>query len=910
MAMKKYKDTLILPKTNFPIKSSPASEETRINEWYCENLFDKRICMHNALRPVKFVLHDGPPYANGHLHHGHILNKVLKDIVIKSKFMAGCGVEFVPGWDTHGLPIEVEVDKKLGHKKHELSKLEFRKLCREYAAEYVDIQRKEFERLGVLGSWDDSYMTMTNHYEAQTVRELANFARAGLLYKGIKPVYWCPTHRTALAEAEIDYKEDHVSTSVYALLKVKDKPSRYLVIWTTTPWTLEANVAVAVSADAQYIIHDMGGAQFIFAKQLANNVMVAVNMVFNDKDTVLTCKGSDLQGMQYELPFGNGTGVVVVSDHVNMESGTGCVHIAPAHGEDDFIVGKKYGLPIVSAIGDDGKTKAGLNIEASNKYVIDSLTERKMLLYTQDVTHKYPYSARSHRPVIVKTADQWFISVDKPFNGGPSLRDRALAAIKEVKWIPGYGYNRIKGMLETRPDWCLSRQRTWGVPIPVFYDSNGPVIDPEVMDTVADVYEREGADAWYEMDSDQLSHGKLPAGLRKEMDILDVWFDSGVSNAAVMGGKQVDLYLEGSDQHRGWFQSTLLAALGSRELVPYKAVLTHGFVVDEHGEKLAKSKKNYVDPFAIIKQEGAEVLRLWVASSAFTEDIRVSKTILDGVKQTYHKIRNTTRYLLATLSDFEPYTNMVRPEDLKGLDKYMVLLAQQLEGRVKKAYEDYDYCAVVKDVEHFCNIDLSSFYFDVVKDILYCDRENSNRRRSVQTAMYRIARILIHVMSPILCFSMDEAWGYLPKLNKDMDRVHLPSYDLPYLSVDDFYDNLLVDKYNMLRTLRRAVNIKLEEIRNNKEIGAPYEAEVGITAPAEYWQCTKNMEEVRQILMVSKVTIVTGETLTVEARHASGPQCQRCWSFVGDVGTHEPNDVCERCAEALRHVNGQKDSKD
>ena len=603
--MKKYKDTLNLPKTDYPIKLNPKREVELVEEW--KELYSD--IQKSRANSTEFVLHDGPPYANGHLHHGHILNKVLKDIVVKYNNLIGRRAEFKPGWDCHGLPIEVQVDKKLGPKRHQMSKEELQAEYRKYAADFVDVQREEFRRLGVIADWDNPYLTMDDTYEKQTVVELEKFAKAGLLYKDLKPVFWCPNHRTALANSDIEYKDDHVSTAVFVLFPMTGLSyPAHIAVWTTTPWTLYVNKAAAVKEDAMYSRIKIDGKEVWVAADLVEKLAEKLN--WGDYQETKRISGKAMALGKYINPLSSAVCPIVVSDHVTTESGTGFVHIAPAHGEDDFRVGKKHELDVDSAIGDNGRDIKGRKVQELSRYVIDRYTDQGLLLLSEPYKHSYPYSSRSHKPVIMKATEQWFINVDKPYNDGPTLRERALQAVEEVKWLPEHGKNRIKGMLENRPDWCISRQRSWGVPI--------------------------------------------TADGKQEQDILDVWFDSGVSNAAVMGSKTVDLYLEGSDQHRGWFQSTLLASLGANEIVPYKAVLTHGFVVDDKGEKLSKSKKNYVDPFKYIKSKGAEFLRLWVASSEFRDDIRVSQHILDGVEQTHHRIRNTVRFMLSNLYDYQP----------------------------------------------------------------------------------------------------------------------------------------------------------------------------------------------------------------------------------------------------------------
>ena len=884
--MRLYKHTLNLPQTDLPIKLKPQIEVDLVKKWDEDKLYYKIIESRDTC--PSFTLHDGPPYANGHLHHGHILNKVLKDIVVKSKTMLGYRAEFRPGWDCHGLPIETAVDKKLGPKRHEMSKLDLRQVYREYADEFVDIQREEFKRLGVLASWDNPYKTMDSDYEAQTLRELAKFARADLLYRDLKPVFWCPTHRTALANSDIEYKNDHVSKSVFVLFPLVDKIDEYIAVWTTTPWTLLANEAVAVNARISYAPFRMGDRKVWVAADLIDNMPVS------GVQTERTSPGTALTREKYHHPLSpNKVCPVVLSDHVTAESGTGFVHIAPAHGEDDFRVGYKYGLPIESAINHNGKSKYGLNVSDTTDRVIAVLGNH--ILGIQSITHSYPYSTRSHKPVITKATDQWFIDIDKPYNDGPTLRERALLALDEVNWLPEHGYKRIKGMLENRPDWCISRQRTWGVPIVAFHCTKCDThsFGPNHMELYAKyIVEKGKLDESFDSPLSDFPCEKCGADVTLETDILDVWFDSGVSNAVVMGGEQADLYLEGSDQHRGWFQSSLLAALGANESIPFKTVLTHGFVVDENGEKLSKSKNNYKDPFKLIDQYGSEVLRLWVANSEYRNDIKFSEESLKGIRQTHHKIRNTVRFLLSNLYDFD-MSNKVK--QLTELDRYMLMLSNSMVKIAVEAYKNYEFHKVVKVVEDFCNLDLSSFYFEVVRDNLYCDEPDSHTRRSSQMLMYMIARQIIQVMAPIMCFTTEEIWQKMPVVS---GSVHMSKFIFSNKKVDD----RLIKKYNELRKLRREIYIELERARNEKLIGPFYEADVYLTTQLDRLYGASK-EELARLLSVSRVFFTESDDHNIKVLPAWGMQCQRCWSYFDGLNV----DTCDRCHMALNYFN--KESK-
>jgi len=878
--MKKYKDTLNLPKTDFPIKAKPQREVELVKQWKDEGLYEQ--VQANRSQSSRFTLHDGPPYANGHIHHGHILNKVLKDIVVKHANLVGRKAEFVPGWDCHGLPIEQEVDKKLGPKRHEMSKLELRNAYREYAAKFVDIQREEFRRLGVLADWENPYKTMDYQYEADTLRELAKFVSAGLLYRDYKPVFWCPTHLTALAQNDIEYKEDHVSSAAFVLFPMEfGQPNEFLAVWTTTPWTLSVNKAVAVNKDAWYVLISVGDKEIWIAEALAESLVNKFG--WKNYRVVNRHPGHSFTHEKYINPLTARICPIVVSDHVTTTSGTGFVHIAPAHGEDDFKVGQKHGLEVESAVGYNGKDAEGRNLEQLNEYVLGRYKELGWLLHAEPYTHSYPYSARSHKPVIVKATYQWFVNIDKPYNDGPSLRQRALSALDEVKWVPEHGYNRIKGMLESRPDWCISRQRTWGVPIPAWKCTQCDYANLNVdrIETLAVASEGSGADIWFATEA-LGTCPKCGTTLELEEDILDVWFDSGVSNAAVMGSKTTDIYLEGSDQHRGWFQSSLLAALGAREIVPYKSVLTHGFVVDEKGEKLSKSKKNYVDPFKFIDREGAEVLRLWVAASEYRTDIKISQQILDNVKQTQHKIRNTIRYMVANVADYPGHYD----RDLNDLDVYILMLWWKTYNECMKAYEEYNFHRVVRAVENFCVNDLSAFYLDVIKDSMYCDGTDSDIRRSHQGALYNIVTSMIQLMAPIMSFSMEDAWSAL----SESESVFLSSMSSRHF----WFDDTLVFRYNAMREWRHLANIQLEKLRDAKEIGSNLDANVTINVPLEFLEFAWDHRLLAKLFGVSNVEVKPGPSVVVEAHKAEGPQCQRCWAYIPLV-----TDACERCNEVL-----------
>ena len=934
-----YKDTLNLPKTQFEMRAGLAQKEPRLlADWAEQDLYGQ-IQKARAASPT-FVMHDGPPYANGHLHHGHILNKVLKDIVVKDRSMRGFSAGFVPGWDCHGLPIEVQVDKELGKTKAEMSRAEVREACRAYAEKFVAIQRDEFARLGVLARWQEPYLTMSFGYEAQTLRELGKFAAAGLLYKGLRPVNWCIHHQTALAEAEVEY-EDQTSPSIYVAFPLVKPPEELtrtdvdVVVWTTTPWTLPANLAVSLHPEFDYIAYPVAGRVRIVARPLVDSFLAAVKAPTFDESKVLgRFKGRELEGLTYAHPLNGRISPIILGEHVTLDAGTGCVHTAPGHGPEDFEVGRKYGLEILSPVDGRGFFTAeagafvGQNVFDANPKIIEALVAKGVLLNDprDTVSHRYANCWRCHRPIILRATEQWFVSLDKPFNGGPTLRARALAAVKEVQWIPAWGEDRIRGMLEARPDWCLSRQRTWGVPIAVAYceKCGTPVVDAVLMNRVAEVFEREGATAWFAHSVEELMGSIKCAkcghtGFRKEEDILDVWFDSGVSYAAVVEregfghpeGPAVDLYLEGSDQHRGWFHSSLLCCLATRGYPPYRTVMTHGFLVDGEGKKVSKSKGNFIDPFETIKKDGAELLRLWVASEDYHEDVRISQEILTRLADTYRKIRNTIRYLLGNVSDFDPNHDLVPVAHLTPLDRYALLVAKSSVDRMNAAYEAYEFYTVLQRVNELCTVDLSAFYLDVLKDRLYASGRASTLRRSAQTALYVIVRDLLRLMAPIFSFTAEEAWRLLPRLDGDPASVHLslhPGVREP-AAIAALWQALLperealVKRYDLGREVRRQVNMALEEARKSKKIGSSVEAAATVSGPDAVLGplSTLGERELADLFIVSRVWLKPGgEALQVVIDTAPGTKCARCWLYREEVGQDPQRPtLCKRCVEAL-----------
>ncbi|MGE5190724.1 MAG: isoleucine--tRNA ligase [Gemmatimonadota bacterium] len=923
-----YKGTLNLPTTDFPMRANLTQREPEIlARWEKAGLYRRMVAARRG--NGKFVLHDGPPYANGHIHIGHALNKILKDVIVKYRSMSGAWSEYVPGWDCHGLPIEHQVDKDLGRTKEAVSTAEKRRLCRAYAAKFIDIQREEFKRLGVLGDWENPYRTMTFDYEAGILREFGRFVERGAVYQGTKPVYWCVTCRTALAEAEVEYA-DHASPSIHVKFPLVDPPERihpslagkkvFLVIWTTTPWTIPSNLAVALHPDFPYVALEAGGEVYVVAEGLADRFVEETGLAGARR--LATFGSAGLERLRCRHPFLDRDSIVVLADYVTLDAGTGCVHTAPGHGREDYETGLKYGLDIYAPLDDAGRFTAevpffaGMQVFDANPRVNEKLAEVGALLKEGRVSHAYPHCWRCKSPVIFRATKQWFISMDRT-----GLRDQALAAIRTVTWIPAWGRERIEGMIANRPDWCISRQRAWGVPIAVFQceGCGGHLLDRKLIDSVAGFFEREGADAWFDRDAAEL----LPPGtscpscggtaFRKETDILDVWFDSGVSYACVCEGKEnlgvpVDLYLEGSDQHRGWFHSSLLAAAGTRGAAPYRAVLTHGFVVDGKGEAMHKSRGNVVAPEQIIRKHGAEVLRLWVAAEDYRDDIRISPDILERLTESYRKIRNTIRFLLGNVGDFSPERDAVPYGRMEEMDRYALVLFHRLARKVRDAYESYEFHVIFHAVNNFCSVDLSSFYLNVLKDRLYCEGADAPARRSAQTAMFEICRGLLELVAPVLSFTAEEAWGHLPAFPGKPDSVFLSGMPEPKELPDA---DRIAAVWERILALRAEIAQPLEAARREKRIGSDQDALVTVSPGPFADLFASHGRQIRDVLVVSGV--VAGEVSEPDAyRSAAYPglaarvdkapwgRCARCWNHDPAVGTvASAPALCARCASAL-----------
>lgn len=935
-----YKATLNLPKTDFPMKANLPQREPEQLAWWEQQKLYELIQEAGKGRP-RYVLHDGPPYANGRIHIGHALNKVLKDIIVKSKTMAGFHAPYVPGWDCHGLPIEHQVMKELGDKKKDLDVSAIRKLCRDYAEKYVTIQREEFQRLGVLGEWHQPYRTMTPAYEAAIIREFGKFVERGGVYKGLKPVLWCTQDQTALAEAEVEY-ENHTSPSIYVKFPVVTSPavlsrtfpgipfpdgitSISVVIWTTTPWTLPANQAVCLHSDFDYAFVQVGSELLIVAEKLLESVAKACGI---ETYRVVGVKkgGAGFEGLETQRPLSTGLSPILLGDFVTLDQGTGCVHIAPGHGMEDYILVLNHNakaspgerLEILAPVDNGGrfteivKEFSGQHVFKANPKIVEYLQGNGRLLGHGSLNHSYPHCWRCKSPVIFRATEQWFVSMETN-----DLRREALAEIERVRWIPAYGRDRINGMIEKRPDWCLSRQRVWGVPIPGFtcVGCRKVLADPNIIEHIAGLIESKGTDVWFERSATEL----LPPGttcsgcggttFEKERDILDVWFESGVSYAAVLKPRKwwpADLYLEGSDQHRGWFHSALLAGVTTDRRAPYTAVLTHGFVVDGQGKKMSKSAGNVVAPQDIIKQSGAEILRLWVAAQDYREDLRISQEILNHLIEAYRKIRNTCRFLLSNLYDFSPAQHRVPYAQLPELDRWALMRLGDLIPRVRKGYEEFEFHTIVHALNNFCSVDLSAVYLDILKDRLYTFRKDAFERRSSQTVLYDILVAMTKLMAPVLSFTAEEVWRTLSDQMAGFataQSVHLAAFPEADPS---WKDTQLAARWERLLECRSVAQGVLEESRREKAIGSSLEAHVRIEADADYFKFLKPYEaDLSSLFIVSSVTLAQSaggpEPVRVTVTKSSAGKCERCWNYRDAVGKDAVHPtLCDRCLEAIR----------
>ncbi len=916
-----YKSTLNLPKTDFPMKGNlPAKEPGILKQWEDRDIYSK--IREKRRSSPKYILHDGPPYANGKIHIGHALNKTLKDIEIKYKTMRGFDVPYVPGWDCHGMPIEHQLFKELKKNKHEVDQVQFRKMAHDFAMKFVGIQKEEFKRLGIFGDWGRPYLTLDKQYEKEIVASFNKLAKDGLIHRRLKPVNWCAKCETALAEAEVEYT-NHVSPSIYVKFKVKPSASSLepsaLLVWTTTPWTLISNVAVAVHPDFTYLEFETGeGEIFIFAEDLLEAIQTKTGL----KGKVLKkVRGKDLEGIVTMHPFFDVESKIVLADYVSSEDGTGCVHIAPGHGQEDYQVGLKYGLPVIAPVNDKGlfvKAKEegrdipdnilGKRVFDANSQIIKILKDNKNLLFSEDVEHSYPHCWRCKEPLLFRATRQWFVLVDKK-----DLRFRTLKEIKNIKWVPAIGERRIYSMIELRPDWCISRQRYWGVPIPVIYCSScgREILDEKVMAKIEDIFGKEGSDSWFMRDASNFlppdfSCPKCGSGdFKKENDILDVWFESGASHQGVLKARDdltfpADLYLEGSDQHRGWFQTSLLIGMGVEGSTPYKRVLTHGFVVDGEGKKMSKSAGNVIAPQEIISKKGADVLRLWVSSSSYFDDIKISDEILQRTVEAYRKFRNTAKYILGNINGFDHEKSKCPVMEMMEIDRWALSKVNSLLKYVTDAYERYSYHEVTGSIYKFCIVDMSSFYLDILKDRLYIYGTKSPERRSAQTALYAILDILVRLMAPLLPFTSEEIWAHL----KADGSVHLADWPEP---AEDCVDKDLEKNWEKIKELREEVLKALEERRAEKVIGSPLEAKIKlyIKDDLEYNFLTKYAGQLHSVFIVSQVEIEKAAERKIEVLKAEGQKCSRCWNwskFVGSNNVHPT--LCKRCLDVV--IEGSK----
>ena len=912
-----YKDTLNLPRTDFPMKGNlPVKELGILADWQKQDIYKK--IREKRKKAPKYILHDGPPYANGNIHIGHALNKTLKDIVIKFKTMRGFDAPYVPGWDCHGMPIEHQLFKEMKKTKHNVAQIEFRKKAYEFAIKFVDIQKDEFKRLAIFGDWEKPYLTLDHQYEKEIVSSFHKLLKAGYVYRGLKPINWCVKCETALAEAEVEY-EDHSSPSIYVKFKVNisllDIQDLYFLVWTTTPWTLLSNVAVAVHPDLNYVAFKISsGETLIFAEDLLDVIEKKTGL---KGSVVKKLKGKELEGIIAKHPFLSRDSKLVLADFVSNEDGTGCVHIAPGHGHEDYGVGLKYNLPVIMPVDDKGRftkledcqmpeTVAGKTVFEANDEVIKILREKNALLLSEKTEHSYPHCWRCHEPLIFRATKQWFVGIDKN-----NLRLKTLKEIKKIKWVPDIGEKRISSMVGSRPDWCLSRQRFWGVPIPILYcsDCDTEIINEKLMKNIEALFEKEGSDSWFLKDALSL----MPKGaacpkckgkkFKKEMDILDVWFESGASHQGVLKirkdlGFPADLYLEGSDQHRGWFQSSLLIGMCVAEKAPFKNVLTHGFVVDGEGKKMSKSAGNVIAPQEIISKKGVDVLRLWVSASSYFDDVKISEEILQRTIESYRKFRNTAKFILGNIYDFNPEKNTVPIKKMLEIDKWALSRINSMLKEVTDAFERFRYHEATSIIYRFCIVDMSSFYLDILKDRLYTFGRDSNERRSAQTALFKILDVLVRLFAPLIPFTAEEIW----KSFNGKDSVHLS--DWPKLD-EKVIDNKLEDHWSYLRKLREKVLKAIEQMRILKVICSSLEAKIilYVKDDLEYNLLNQYLKDLPSLFIVSQVELKkVKETLTndIEVVKADGEKCSRCWNWSMFVGSDSSHPVlCKRCLDVV-----------
>ena len=918
-----YAKTLNLPKTSFKMKANLAQKEPlTLRDWKKAEIYEKSL---KEGAPF-FVLHDGPPYANGDIHIGHALNKILKDIILKYKRLRGYNAPYIPGWDTHGLPIEWKIMEELGEKAKNMTPLQIRQECKKYALKWVEKQKEGFKRLGILGNWDNPYITLRPEYEAEQLKVFKEIYENGYIYKGLKPVYWSPTTETALAEAEIEYK-DVTSHSIYVKFEgEKDLADKLgvdeasILIWTTTPWTLPANLGVFLHPEFDYGLYKTEKGNLVVAKDLAEDVFKTLDLSY---ELLKEFKGTELEYTHYQHPFLDRKGLVMNADYVTIDAGTGAVHTAPGHGADDYNYSLKYNIGILSPVDDKGHmTKEagkyeGMFYAKASKAIVEDLTESGHMLYHTTFVHSYPHDWRSKKPVIFRATEQWFISVDES-----DIRENALKALENVEFVPSWGKNRIGSMLETRPDWTISRQRVWGVPIPLFYNraTDEVIYEPEIMDRIIELVKKEGTDIWWKYEAKEIIGDELlekynlkDVDIRKERSIMDVWFDSGVSHRSVLVPRNLprpaDLYLEGSDQHRGWFQSSLLTSIASTKDAPYKRILTHGFTMDGQGRKMSKSLGNTILPKDITEKYGADILRLWVSSVDYREDVRISENILQQMSDAYRRIRNTARFLMGNLNNFDYANDKVDYKDMFEIDKWAMHKLEELKEKTTEYYDKYEFYSLFQEITYFCSMEMSSFYLDIVKDRLYCEGTTSIERRSAQTVLTEVLKVLVRIISPVLSFTADEIWERIPEALKEEESVHLSKW---IEANPEYLNEELAKKWDKIARLRREVNKKLEAERQTGLIGHSLDARVLLNIANDEYSFIKDYteNEVSDLFIVSQVKFVNDnlaeseiEGISISVEKASGEKCERCWKYDEEVGhDHNHSDVCPRCASVLEKM--------
>ena len=918
-----YAKTLNLPKTSFKMKANLAQKEPlTLRDWKKAEIYEKSL---KEGAPF-FVLHDGPPYANGDIHIGHALNKILKDIILKYKRLRGYNAPYIPGWDTHGLPIEWKIMEELGEKAKNMTPLQIRQECKKYALKWVEKQKEGFKRLGILGNWDNPYITLRPEYEAEQLKVFKEIYENGYIYKGLKPVYWSPTTETALAEAEIEYK-DVTSHSIYVKFEgEKDLTDKLgvdeasILIWTTTPWTLPANLGVFLHPEFDYGLYKTEKGNLVVAKDLAEDVFKTLDLSY---ELLKEFKGTELEYTHYQHPFLDRKGLVMNADYVTIDAGTGAVHTAPGHGADDYNYSLKYNIGILSPVDDRGHmTKEagkyeGMFYAKASKAIVEDLTESGHMLYHTTFVHSYPHDWRSKKPVIFRATEQWFISIDES-----DIRENAIKALENVEFVPSWGKNRIGSMLETRPDWTISRQRVWGVPIPLFYNraTDEVIYEPEIMDRIIELVKKEGTDIWWKYEAKEIIGDELlekynlkDVDIRKERSIMDVWFDSGVSHRSVLVPRNLprpaDLYLEGSDQHRGWFQSSLLTSIASTKDAPYKRILTHGFTMDGQGRKMSKSLGNTILPKDITEKYGADILRLWVSSVDYREDVRISENILQQMSDAYRRIRNTARFLMGNLNNFDYANDKVDYKDMFEIDKWAMHKLEELKEKTTEYYDKYEFYSLFQEITYFCSMEMSSFYLDIVKDRLYCEGTTSIERRSAQTVLTEVLKVLVRIISPVLSFTADEIWERIPEALKEEESVHLSKW---IEANPEYLNEELAKKWDKIARLRREVNKKLEAERQTGLIGHSLDARVLLNIANDEYSFIKDYteNEVSDLFIVSQVKFVNDnlaeseiEGISISVEKASGEKCERCWKYDEEVGhDHNHSDVCPRCASVLEKM--------